>query len=352
MHNHQSQVNLAISCSKFGISGGMERYAYDLIYGLNEQQWNPTVITRKVDNNLSNLEQFNIKIINVKWIPGKLRDRYFSWCIDQYKRKNNITTLIACSRISSPDIAICGGTHIGFIQATGKYKKWSDELHIKLEMQQYHNARAIVAHSRLMKNELISFYNVDPDKVHLIYPPVNNSRFHPVADQCRMQLREKFNFVSNKYYFIFPSGSHERKGLPFLKQFFESTNLPVELVVVGKEPVKGKNIRHIPFTSEIEQLYQAADATILASLYEPFGLVGIESVLCGTPIVFADNIGCCEVIQPPAKQTFELGNIDSLFLAINSTLKFSRQQYTNLETFIDYDVSVRHHLEQLKPLIL
>src|SRR5262249_17021723 len=41
------------------------------------------------------------------------------------------------------------------------------------------------------------------------------------------------------------------------------------------------------------------------SKYEPFGLVGIESVMCGTPVVFPTTLGCCAAIAPHAKHTFE-----------------------------------------------
>lgn len=339
-------MKIAISCSKFGISGGMERYAYELIYGLKHLGFPPTIITRKIDENLPDKEQFDIKKINVKFIPGKLRDLFFSWRVNEYRKKHQIDLLIGCSRISSPDIMICGGTHIGFMKAMHKKTKISDKLHIKLEQTQCDNAKFIIAHSQLMKKELLQYYHVPEDKIRLIYPPADNIKFKTVNAEERSKLREKFGFEKNKYYFLFPSGSHVRKGLPFLQKFFTTTNLPVELVILGR-PVNGRNIKTLPWTNEIEKLYQAVDATILASEYEPFGLVGIESVLCGTPIVFADNIGACEVITSPAKQSFKLKDDNSLKIAIENIILFERYAYDNLNQFINYDVSVKHHIQQI-----
>ena len=45
------------------------------------------------------------------------------------------------------------------------------------------------------------------------------------------------------------------------------------------------------------ELYQAADFTIMASQYEPFGLIGLESILSGTPVIFSENMGCLEVLK-------------------------------------------------------
>lgn len=343
-------MKVAISCSKFGVSGGMERYAYELIYGFYDLGFPPTVITRQVDNNLPHLAEFNIKKINVKFIPGKLRDLFFSWRINQYRKSNKIDLLIGCSRISSPDIMICGGTHIGFIKAMNKKTKISDKLQIRLEKEQCKNAKYIVAHSQLMKDELIQFYHVDESKIKLIYPPSDNIKFRTINYKERNQLREEFGFKDDKYYFLFPSGSHERKGLPFLYKFFTETDLPIELVILGK-PVSGRNIKTLPWSNKIEKLYQAVDATILASTYEPFGLVGIESVLCGTPIVFANNIGSCEVIDAPAKQTFIPQDYTSLMLAIENIIRFDRKEYTDLVQYIHYDVSIKNHIQQILNLV-
>ncbi|WP_204274472.1 glycosyltransferase, partial [Stenotrophomonas maltophilia] len=71
----------------------------------------------------------------------------------------------------------------------------------------------------------------------------------------------------------------------------------MQLVVIGR-PVSSSspNIRYLGYRKDIENVYRAADYTILASHYEPFGLIGVESVLCGTPAVLAANIACTEVI--------------------------------------------------------
>lgn len=344
------KIKLAISCSKFGSGGGMERYAYELAQAFYDESIQPKILTRKVDDKFKNENNYFIKKFNLNCIPGKLRDRYFSWCIDRYRKKNKITTLIACSRVKHPDIAICGGTHIGFINSAKKSIKPSDKAHIKLEIEQYKNSRVIIAHSKLMQNELINLYQVEPQKIQVIYPPANEIQFKKISDDRRWLLRKSLDFDQNRFYFIFPSGSHKRKGFFFLKSFFETTDLPFELVVIGKEKVSGRNIRHIPYTKEIEAFYQAADATILASSYEPFGLVGIESVACGTPIVFSDNIGSCEVIKDQAKCTFNLQDATSLELAVTSVLRLDRKEIS-AKNCIDYDISLKAHVKKFRKFI-
>ena len=121
---------------------------------------------------------------------------------------------------------------------------------------------------------------------------------------------------------MFPSSSHKRKGFPLLKDYFEKGN-GEELLIVAGRPPKGecKNTLYVGYCNEMPLLYKACDYTILASSYEPFGMVGPESVANGTPVIFGENIGCCEIIDRKARVTFNVSDAESLASAgISHTL--------------------------------
>jgi hypothetical protein len=53
-------------------------------------------------------------------------------------------------------------------------------------------------------------------------------------------------------------------------------DLPVVVAVAGRPPERtSQRLRYIGYVNAIEDGYRAADYTILASSYEPFGLVGV-----------------------------------------------------------------------------
>ncbi len=52
-------------------------------------------------------------------------------------------------------------------------------------------------------------------------------------------------------------------------------------------------------------MYCVANATILTSVYEPFGLVGSESILCGIPVLLVDTVGAIEVLTEQGCFSFE-----------------------------------------------
>ena len=51
-------------------------------------------------------------------------------------------------------------------------------------------------------------------------------------------------------------------------------------------------------------LYSQADFSILASTYEPFGLVPVESLCMGVPVVISENLGCKGYISNAVKEEF------------------------------------------------
>ena len=341
-------MKIGISCHALKESGGIERYAMDLVRGMHHCAIKPTYFAKKFDTSLPQFAWVEPCKINVSWLPQKLRDPFFSWRLEQQKRAFGVDTLISCNRVSSSDIAICGGTHLGFLRAMGRRAGWADRIQIRLEKQQYDSARAIVAHSQLMVDELRNDYQIPQEKITLIYPPVDHDRFQTASGEQRRALRQQFDFPPGVIVFLFASSSHERKGFPLLAEFFSKTKLPVMLAVVGRPiPMTSPRIRYLGFRSDIEACYQAADFTILASQYEPFGLVGIESVLCGTPVVMAEGIGCLEVLSAQASVRFDAQDRATLAHAVGTAVDRAvagSARLTNPQQHIHTDVSIDAHV--------
>lgn len=50
-------------------------------------------------------------------------------------------------------------------------------------------------------------------------------------------------------------------------------------------------------TSELLRAYQTADLLVMPSLFEPFGLVGLEAMACGCPVLATEPTGACYLEQ-------------------------------------------------------
>ncbi len=342
-------MRIGVSASVFGKGGGMERYALDIALGLSELGHDVTAFCRKAERGAGGMDALRntVTVPSTRLLPGKFRAEWFSRRLDSLRKTAGLDAHIACCMVEHPDIAVCGGTHIGYLSAMGKTPGVFDKRKIALEKAQYRNARLSIAHSARMRDELIRLYGVAPETIRLLYPPVSTARFSPPAREERERLREGFGFRPDRKYFLFPSGGHERKGLPFLRRFFEATDLPAELVVAGRGTEEGRNVRSLGYVADLERVYRAADATVLASQYEPFGLVGVESVLCGTPVVLADNIGCGEVLAAPFYFPFRPGDGEDFRRVAGEVARLDREALPPPAASIRYDCGIGRHVEDL-----
>jgi len=69
-------------------------------------------------------------------------------------------------------------------------------------------------------------------------------------------------------------------------------------------------------------LYKSADIFICPSLYEPFGLVVLEAMLQGLPVIVSNTGGLKEIVTHESTGLlFDPGNIDGLASAITRLIK-------------------------------
>lgn len=345
---------ISISSLKFKQGGGMERYLVDLVNGFHQINIIPKVYSTKFDTQLDEYQYINPIRINLSLVPKQVRQPFLSYFSNKQKEQNEISITMS---YTNADIVICGGNHKGYLKTLGLRSNLKDLFKIHNEKKSLDNAKLIVAHSKLMKKELVELYNTNEEKITVIYPPIDTSKFLIIDDNKRKSLREKLGFKENEVIYLFPSTGHSRKGFDILKKYFEKSDLPIRLVVAGTPVTESKNITSLGFCKNMPELYQASDYTIMASNYEPFGLVGLESILSGTPIIFADNIGCLEILKNNFGYTFSRNNIETLDQAIKNSVESAtcNVQHTKQKSHriqapldcIDYDPRLSHHIQIL-----
>lgn len=343
-------MNIGISSNALKNSGGLERYAMDLVRGFGQSGIKPTFFTREHDRSLVENAWVDLHRVRAHLLPGKLRDYYFSWAVKRLRAVKKVDVLIGCNRVDSAEIAICGGTHLGYLRASGKRARLSDKWQVALERRQYANASMIVAHSERMREELCDLYGVESARVRVLYPPANGERFKPADDTTRQALRKQYGFGEDEVVLLFPSSSHKRKGLALIEQALQGSTLPIVIAVAGRAPDRpSSRVRYMGYVKDIEALYRAADLTVLASNYEPFGLVAVESVMCGTPVVMPSIAGCCEVIDKAAMFSFRSGDPtqlrDAILRGIASRRLLPRADVTSAH--IAYEPSIGEHVREL-----
>ncbi len=300
----EEKKEIIITIERFRKAGGTESYMFDLIRSFAQRGIKVHVYADKFDTSLDTYPLIIPHTINLKYIPKPLRIFFFYRFFNKQRLQG--VPVITFNYTDNADILICGGNRLGYLNANnnsldtrqvGCFDKWQ----INRERAAFKSVRTIVAHSELMKEELIKYYEVAPEKVTVLYPPIDTSRFEVLGEEVRRAIRARYGWKESETVFLFPSTGHKRKGFEVLAAFFANTDLPVKLAVAGT-PIEQsiRNVESLGFCNNMPELYNAADYTAMASEYEPFGLVGIESVLCGTPVVFSKNMACREVLSDKA----------------------------------------------------
>ena len=175
------------------------------------------------------------------------------------------------------------------------------ELRLAVEKRVMDSADAIVVSTALEKEDLVQLYRARPHNVHVIPAGVDLEMFRPM-DQTR--ARQALG-LSEKRVILYVGRLEPLKGVDLLINTVPFLEDPgdTRLMVVGGQPGKDKELHRlkalasrlgiqekVTFTGALKQAelpnyYNAADVFVLPSHYESFGLVALEAMACGTPVV-------------------------------------------------------------------
>lgn len=172
----------------------------------------------------------------------------------------------------------------------------------------------IVALSEFSKKQLIKYHGISASKIYVIPGGADSKRFFPVADDKRIILRKDLGLSEGDFLLLTVRNLEPRMGLENLIKAISmvvAREQDVYLVIGGaglleKELKSLTNqlgleqyIRFEGFIPDdiLPQYYQIADLFILPTkCMEGFGLVTVEALACGTPVLGTPVGGTVEIL--------------------------------------------------------
>lgn len=259
-----------------------------------------TVIVSKVGKDVKVPEGVRIIRIPLSMTPKWLRVVRYDAQLGRIVAQNDFDLILSMGRTTHHHAMIVAGVHEAFRQAQGKrFRGLSDWLQNRQDARSYAAPGVLFAASEMIRDQMLAFHEVDPNKIKVLYPPTDPARFNRSLRPNRETLRKRFGMDEAKTVFVIISGNHELKGLPLLLEVFARlTDSPFELLVAGPQSVHTSlpNVRYLGFVRDTEALFSAADCTLLPSRYDAFGQVVTESLLCGTPVIVSTMTGASAIV--------------------------------------------------------
>lgn len=156
-------------------------------------------------------------------------------------------------------------------------------------------------------------------KILVINNGIDLSLFKPKEND----VREKYR-IENKYMLLGVADLWDkRKGIDIFIQLSELLNEKFVIVLIGTNEKIDKvlpnniiSIHHTYNQDELVEFYSSADVFVNPTREEVLGLVNIEALACGTPVVTFDSGGSSECIDETCGIVVEKDNIGDLCTAI------------------------------------
>ncbi len=200
------------------------------------------------------------------------------------------------------------------------HRPWKEEqlgsgYHVStwLERTAYQNADGVIAVSRAMREDVHELYGVPYEKVQVIPNGIDVETYKPTVNP---EVLAKYQIAPHKPYLLFVGRITHQKGITHLLNALEQVENEVQAVLCATDPdtpeigweveqrieelrSEGREIvwisRFVP-TADIIPLYSQAAVFVCPSIYEPFGIINLEAMACGTPVVATAVGGIKEVV--------------------------------------------------------
>lgn len=312
-------MRIALVRQRYNPFGGAERFVERAFEALKQQGVSVTVISRQWKG-----DDEQGLICNPFFIGRLWRDASFSRCVRQLLTHTHFDLVQSHERIPGCTIFRAGdGVHAAWLAQRARHVGWLDRQwphwspwhrHTLLAEEKTFRdpgLKAVICISRMVRDDILRYYDIDPAKLHVIYNGLDLDRFHPqLSGQYRDVIRERHGIAADAPVFLYVGSGFARKGVATLiKSAANMTNPSAHFLIVGIDKrtgayqelardlgMKGR-IHFLGGQSDVCPYLGTADAFVLPTIYEPLSNAVLEALASGLPVATTTSCGAAELIR-------------------------------------------------------
>jgi UDP-glucose:(heptosyl)LPS alpha-1,3-glucosyltransferase len=270
--------------------GGAENYLYRLSKALSRK----------------NIDHQAINSFFPKFLPSWLRVILFNFQVCLMKGDKFYFSL---DRITCPDLYRAGdGVHKVFLSIENKSRlNLLHPVYLYLERHCFNNAKRIIANSNMVKEQIIDTYNINPNKINVIYNGIELKEFD--YKKSFDKLSKEFLINKNQSILLFVGSGFKRKGVKqFLQIISKLKTKDIKAFIIGKE----KNLKYyqnlskelnigsqVIFTGpreDVDDFYSISDIFLFPTHYDPFSNVVLEAMNFENVVFTTNRNGASEIL--------------------------------------------------------
>ena len=184
-----------------------------------------------------------------------------------------------------------------------------------MERTAMEQADAIIAVSRETRADVLRLFDVKPERVHVIHNGIDLDEYRAVVSK---EVLTKYRIDPDRPFLLFVGRITRQKGIIHLVNAIPKIDPSLQIVLCAGSPDTPEIFREMEDSfakaeatrpgliwiremlprAEVIALYTHAALFCCPSVYEPFGIINLEAMACGTAVVASAVGGIPEVVVP------------------------------------------------------
>jgi UDP-glucose:(heptosyl)LPS alpha-1,3-glucosyltransferase len=311
-------LRIALVRQRYRDDGGAERFVSRAVESLDRADIELTLIARQWNS--------TGKARALRCDPfylGRLwRDAGFARCVCKTQEHEDFDLVQSHERLDCCDVYRAGdGVHREWLHQRSRVLPplqanmlWLNPYHryvMNTEKRMFESARlrAVICNSKMIRDEILGYFDIAVEKLHVIYSGVDTERFHPRLKAERQTVRASLGLDDAQTVFLFVGSGFERKGAAPLIRALAQLPDHAHALIVGEDKYRyryeqlstslgvARRTHFVGRQADISPYYGAADALVLPTLYDPFPNVILEAMACGLAVITSSKSGGAEFIR-------------------------------------------------------